>query len=122
MAAKFIENLKNDFYYSIESIKNRYPCKIVKVKNTESYNKKASVLYQAATKINIRESTVAEILSDPLLIEKFHPTDGIKLGFLSAGEILLKESNNLEEAREKYQKILKGMFANLYGDEKNGTE
>ncbi len=45
-----------------------------------AYNKKASVLYQAVTRINIRESSVTELLNDPLLIEKFHPTDGINLG------------------------------------------
>lgn len=114
MTTKFIENLKNRFYYSLESIKNRYPCKIIKIKNSENYNKKSSILFQAVTKI--RESTIFEILEDALLIEKFHPTDAVKLGSLSAGEILLKESRSIEEAQNKYQQILKGMLKNTNGD------
>lgn len=104
--------LINRYYYTIESIKNRYPCKIIDVTDAASYDKIAKVKFQAATKINIRISTAEEILDDPLLVEKFHPTDGVKLGFLACGELLLKDCSTLEEAKEKFQKIINQMLPN----------
>ena len=80
---KIFSGLVNRYYYTLESIKNRHPCKIISVTNAKAYDKIAKVKYQAATKINIRTSSAKEILDDPLLIEKFHPTDGVKLGFLA---------------------------------------
>lgn len=97
----------------MESIKNRYPCKIIDIKNLTDFNKNTEVQFLAATKINIRTSAVQDILEDPLLIEKFHPTDGVKLGFLACGEILLRENLSLEEAKSIYVKIINHMFQDL---------
>ena len=96
----------------MESIKNRYPCKIIAVTDAKVYDKIAKVKYQAATKINIRISPVKDILDDPLLVEKFHPTDGVKLGFLACGELLLKDCSSIDEAKEKFQKIIHQMLPN----------
>lgn len=94
----------------MESIKNRYPCKIINIKNLNDFSTPTEVQFLAATKINIRTSTTQAILDDPLMVEKFHPTDGVKLGFLACGEILLKENISLEEARRLYLKITHHMF------------
>src|SRR3990167_10607087 len=104
---KFLSGLVNRYHYSIESIKNRYPCKIIAVLDT---GKTAKIKYQAVTKINIRTSTAKDILNDPLLVEKFHPTDGVKLGFLACGEILLGDCVTIDEAREMFQKIIHKML------------
>ncbi|OGT31566.1 MAG: hypothetical protein A3E87_00240 [Gammaproteobacteria bacterium RIFCSPHIGHO2_12_FULL_35_23] len=108
--------LKDRLYYSAESIKNRYPCRIIRIKNELVMNKTTHIIYQAVTKLNLRELALKELVNDPLLIEKFHPTDCIKLGFLSAGELLIKNATNLEEARENYRRIIKDMFTDLKDD------
>ena len=107
-----ISNIKDRFYYTLESIKNRYPCKIIKIKNIENLGE-ARIIYRAVTKYNIRECSAKDIIDDPLLLEKFHPTDCIKLSFLAAGEILLKKVNSLDEAKDLYKKIISEMFKDL---------
>lgn len=108
--AGLFKKIINQYHYSMASIKNRYPCKIINVKNINDFNKRTDVQFIAASKVNIRTATPQDILDDSLLIEKFHPTDGVKLGFLACGEILLREAISLEEARELYLKIINHMF------------
>lgn len=107
---KIAEKLKNKFHYTIESIRNRYPCKLIKIKNFDDPNKKTLVTYQAVGRFNVRESTLENILNDPMIIEKFHPTDAVKIGFLSAGEILLKGNRNREEIQRDCELIISNMF------------
>ena len=108
-----IEKLKNKFYYSTESIKNRYPCKIIKIRDHFHAFKTTKIIYQAVTRLNLRESRVDEILNDPMIIEKFHPTEAVKLGFLAAGEIFLKSHKSLDEIKKEYEKIIQKMFEDL---------
>ena len=108
---KMVEKLKNKFYYSIDSIRNRYPCKLIKIKNHYDINKKTMITYQAVNRLNVRESTLENILNDAMIIEKFHPTEAVKIGFLSAGEILLKSGKSFEEVRSNYEKIISHMFS-----------
>lgn len=110
---KTIEKLKNKFHYSIESIKNRYPCKIIKVKDHLDKLKTTKITYQAVNRLNLRKSCIDEILNDPMIVEKFHPTDAVKLGFLAAGEILLKNKKTLSEIQQEYETIIQCMLANL---------
>ena len=106
-----VRNIKNHFYYALASIKNRYPCKIIKVKDAAQFDKPAVITYRAVTKYNLRKCNAEELLEDQVLIEKFHPTDGVKLGFLAAGEILLKQKNSsIKDIRNKYIKVLEGLF------------
>lgn len=111
--AHLFKKLINRYHYSMESIKNRYPCKIIGVKNLSDFSKPTEIQFLAATKINVRTSTTQAILDDPLLVEKFHPTDGVKLGFLACGEILLKENSSIEEARRLYLLIINHMFQDI---------
>ena len=111
--AGLLKKLINRYHYSLESIKNRYPCKIINIKNATDCTKSMELQYIAASKVNIRTSTAQDILDDPLLIEKFHPTDGVKLGFLACGEILFKNNMSLEEARKMFLKIIDHMFEDI---------
>lgn len=103
----------NTYHYKLESIKNRYPCKIIDVINIDSTTEETLIKYIAASKINIRESTAKEILDDPLLIEKFHPTDGVKLGFIAFGQTILNNNDSLDESRKNYKKIARNLFNDL---------
>ena len=111
--SRVLSKIIDKYHYAMESIKNRYPCKVVQVINTDNFSKNTRIKYQAASKINIRESSIQSILDDPLLLEKFHPTDGVKFGFISCGEILLRENISIEQARELYKEITKNMFADI---------
>lgn len=106
------ERIKNTYYYAIESVRNRYPCKIIKVTFADEMTP-AKIKYMAASKINIRETTTNDILDDPLLVEKFHPTDGVKLGFLAFGEIILNQNNSIEYAKEHFNEIAKILFKDV---------
>src|SRR3990167_8011027 len=112
-----LRKVKNKFTYSVESIRNRYPCKLIKIKNHTDFDRKTLVTYRAVTRTNLRELTLEEILNDPMIVEKFHPTDAVKLGFLSAGEILLKNNLTLEQIKADYQRIVKAMFKDLDGSD-----
>lgn len=109
----FLKKMINRYHYSMESIKNRYPCKIIGIKNINDFNKPSEIQFLAATKLNIRSSTVQSILDDPLIVEKFHPTDGVKFGFLACGEILLRDNISIEEARRLYLSIINHMFEDI---------
>ena len=103
-----INNLKNGYHYSIESIKNRYPCKIIEIDYSET--SPCIITYRCATRLNVRKNTLEEILNDKSLVEKFHPSDCVKFGFISAGDILFK--NEYGDNKEKYLSILEQMIAN----------
>ena len=109
-----LELIKNRAYYYLASIKNRYPCKIVGIGSSAENWGTFKVIYRAITKFNIVEASAQEIMDDPMLIEKFHPTDAVKLGFIAAGEVLLKDITSIELAKETYEKIVKRM---MRGDE-----
>lgn len=104
------ERIVNYYHYKVESIKNRYPCKIIDVSNITETNKDPTIKYLASSKVNIISATPKEIMDDPLLIEKFHPTDAVKLGFISFGQIILNKNHSLEEAHSLYNKIAENMF------------
>ena len=94
----------------MESIKNRYPCKIIDTVNLCDFSQETKITFLAATKTNIRTCSVKNIIDDPLLVEKFHPTEAVKLGFIAFSEIILKEGISIEEARDLYSKIIRSMF------------
>lgn len=116
---KMFDYVKNKSIYFLESIKNRFPCRLVKIQHLIEMDKKIIITYQAATKLNIRKTNIRDLMEDNLLIEKFHPTDCIKLGFLAASEILLKESRSFEEAKENYKKAASSMFQDIAEEDDN---
>lgn len=107
------KRIANRYHYTLASIKNRYPCRIIKISNELDFKKTAIITYQAVTKFNLKQDTVVNILDDPKLIEKFHTTDGVKLGFVAFGEILLREGITIEESRCLYKNIAEKMFREI---------
>ena len=106
---RILKNLKLKYDYFSESIKNRYPCKIISIENKNDFNKPCVVTFRYVTRLNIRKSTLQQMLDDSMLIEKFHPTDCIKLGFLAASEILVNEKTDTK-IKKIYIEILEKMF------------
>jgi len=111
-----LNKIMNKYHYAVESIKNRYPCKIIEISNINVFDKSTAIKYQAASKLHIRTATAQDILKDPLLVEKFHPTDGVKLGFIACGEILLNDNVTIEQARKFYVEIANRMFHEINHD------
>ena len=69
-----INHIRNRLSYSFESVKNRYPCRIIKIENADNLTRNTTVTFRAVTKINIRTINIKELIKDSVLIEKFHPT------------------------------------------------
>ena len=67
---KLVEKFNNKICCSVESIKNRYPCKIIKAKCHDNLSKASVITYQAVSRLNLRESSVENLLSDPMIVEK----------------------------------------------------
>lgn len=114
--SSLLNKVINKYHYAVESIKNRYPCKIIEIRNINKFDESTIIKYQAASKLHIRTTTAQDILKDPLLIEKFHPTDGVKLGFIACGEILLNDNVTIEQARKLYIEIANRMFQEIDHD------
>lgn len=110
---RILSKITGRVYYSLASIKNRYPCRLVKIDQNISSNQNSQVTYQAINKINIRTEDIQEIISDAVLLEKFHPTDCVKMGFISCGDILFNNCSDIEELKALYKKIAKEMLSNI---------
>jgi hypothetical protein len=99
--------LKTD--YSLATIKNRYPCKIVGEQHLLE-NHDTEILYTIFSKRDVYKISVKDLLNDPDLLAQFHPTQTLKIGFIAFGDILL---NMPEEQRtEKYKQIVGQMMDN----------
>lgn len=106
---KKLHEIRDIFTYTIENMKNRYPCKIIKIGHDSKF-KNIVITYNAVTKTNIRKACITEILEDRNLVEKFHPADCVRLGFIAAGSILTDENLSREEANEKFNFISEQLF------------
>ena len=78
-----LKNQINKLYYTVASFRNRYPCKIVEIKH---YNleRQPIVKYQTLSRFHLYEATLREISMDKALLEKFHPQDTWKIGYLTS--------------------------------------
>ena len=106
----FLLKIKDGWHYFMSRGRNRYPCRFVKVINIGHSSKPLKITYSAISLQHIREITPKEIFSDPFLIEKFHPNDAAKIGFIAAAEVLLKNTASLQEGKERYQRMLETSF------------
>lgn len=76
-----MKKIKDKIHYALQSVRNRYPCKIVNIKNYDTTSKESVVVFQSVKAFNISTLTLRSLMEDPLLLEKFHPSDAVKLGF-----------------------------------------
>lgn len=92
--------------YQCLSIKNRYPCRVVG-ERIHSDTQETVVIYKITPRKEEFEISLKELLNQPLLIEKFHPTEALRLGFMAFGEIFFNQPK--DAAYAKYQDIIKKM-------------
>ncbi len=100
-------------FYHFSSIKNRYPCRVT-AERIDSTTQETIVVYRVSPRKDEFEIKLKSLLDQPLLIEKFHPTEAIRLGFMAFGEIFFNQPK--ETAYQQYQDIVKKMNNS---DEKN---
>jgi len=94
--------------YSTMSMRNRYPCLLVGEKHL--YDKHTTIIqYVIKSKRDTEyEISVDELLNDLLLIEKFHPTQAVKIGCIAMGDILCMIPEDQRE--QKYKSIMDNML------------
>lgn len=101
-------NINNDDNSNIDMpssiIKNTYTCKLVGAKQGHE-NSETIIIYTILGKREGYEKTLRELIINKELIEKFHPTEAIKFGFISLGDILFGFSE--DERNEKCNAIHK---------------
>lgn len=68
---------------------NKYPFKLV---GYESLNK-TTIIYTLFGKRDGYQKTLNNIINTDLVLDKFHPTEAVKFGFISAGEEFLNREN-----------------------------
>jgi hypothetical protein len=104
-----IISLSNEnIQYKLASIKNRYPCLLIGEKIFPN-KEKPTIQYVIKSKRDVvYEITIQELLNDPLLIEKFHPTQAVKIGCIAMGNILCNTPP--KQRKEKCSQILNGLF------------
>jgi len=103
----------NCLYYLRSSIaKNTYPCKLVGEKINPLGNG-TIILYKIRGEQDNNEIPLQYLLNTKKLIEKFHPTDAVKLGSIALKDILLELNEN--ERNQKFN-IIKNIMLNSTHD------
>ena len=100
----FIKNQINRVYYGIAAMRNRYACKIVEIKHF-NLEKQPIVRYQTFSRFHIYESNLRDIAMDKDLLEKFHPNDSWKIGYLTSLYVS-KELNILDHRSDVCKSLL----------------
>lgn len=108
---KLIDYFKNKSAlspYKMMSVQNRYPCMLIGEKHL--YDCKTTIIqYVVKSKRDVvYEINIDELLNDPLLIEKFHPTQAVKIGCIAMGNILYSTPET--EIKQKYEHIMENML------------
>lgn len=88
---KMLDSGSSSSNYS-SSVKNSYPYQIAGEKSSTANSHNTTILYTINGKRDLFEITINELLENPTLLEKFHPTVAIKLGAISMGESLIHEN------------------------------
>ncbi|NNM59198.1 MAG: hypothetical protein HKM04_05225 [Legionellales bacterium] len=101
--------LVNFIHYQMENRKNQYQCQLIGEKINASDKVNTVLIFRMMGKRDIHEIPVDKLLEDKTLVEKFCPTDGVKIGIIAMGDMLLNEENQTK-AIQKIEKIKKQMF------------
>ncbi len=101
---KLLRNIQNALIYAVTAIKNRYPCKIDTF-HLFTKSKPTEIEYRVLNRFDARTSSIHDIVLNNSLLEKFHPSDALKLGVILAGDMLFKDNGSItyEELHEKYK-------------------
>lgn len=95
----------NPTYLDSVVTKNKYPYKLVGAKSS-SLKKGTTIMFTIFGKREGYEKILQELLNDKLTIEKFHPTETVKFGFIALGDALYEIQKNgkpicVEEIKNK---------------------
>lgn len=82
----YCNNDTTQFNHYILNIKNKYPCKLVGTKKTRNTHE-TIIIFTILGKREGYNITLNEIISNKELLEKFHPTEAVKFGFISLGDV-----------------------------------
>ncbi len=77
--------------FDLSILKNTYPCKLVGGK-LNRINMNTIIIFTILGKRDGHEKPLRELIMNKDFIEKFHPIDAIKFGFISLGDRLFKFS------------------------------
>jgi len=100
-------SLLNSISNIFGNTRREYPVKIVGERFCKN-NTETVILYRISPKKEAFEMPLKELLEDAILIEKIHPYQAVKLGFMACGEIMFNYKDG-EDQKRKYQEIVKKM-------------
>lgn len=107
-----IDNTIGKYQYFYYSQRNFYRCKLVGEKPSRDEND-TIIIYRILGKRDIFEIPIQELLLTPDLLSQFHPTEAIKFGAISMGDVLLRIHDS--KRREKFDEIKKKMMDSTRG-------
>jgi hypothetical protein len=102
-----MQNVRQSASYKMSSLRNRYPCRVTGERFDEN-TRETIVFYKVIPRKEEFEIKLKDLLEDQHLIEKFHPAQTVKLGFMAFAEIFFNFRNK-EDAYLKYREIVKKM-------------
>lgn len=86
------DHTTNEDYLDIAVMRNSYPCKLVGGK-TDRKQIRTIITYIIWGKRDGHEKSLKHLINDKELIQKFHPTEAIKFGFIFSGDSLFSHSD-----------------------------
>lgn len=108
---EWFESLRNKMRLSTGasiSMRNRYPCLLIGEKHLHDKNKTVIQYIIKSKRDTVYEISIEELLNDPMLIEKFHPTQAVKIGCIAMDDILY--STPEDQRKQKYRSIMYQML------------
>ncbi|HSW68655.1 MAG TPA: hypothetical protein VLI69_00675 [Gammaproteobacteria bacterium] len=78
-------SIDEENYLDLAVRENKYPCKLVASKTTHKKNC-TTIVFTILGKREGHEKSLSSLLADNELLEKFHPTEAIKFGFIDFGD------------------------------------
>ena len=98
----------NSIYYYFATHRNQYYCKLIGEKLNPQEKSNTIILYRLLGKRDIFEISIRELLDNRDLLEKFHPTEAVKLGAIAMGDMLSTIEHDATVAR--FQEIKRKML------------
>jgi hypothetical protein len=104
-----IHHLIGKYQYIHSSKRNSYRCKLVGEKPSPEENN-TIIIYRILGKRDIFEISIRKLLENPELLSQFHPTEAVKFGAISMGDVLfdLDETKRKDKFNEIKQKMVNG--------------
>ena len=95
----FFENTHynlNKYHEKIQLHKNKYPCRLVG-ENTENKTNGTTIIFTVLGKRDGYKKLLSDLISNKDLLNKFHPTEAVKFGFIYMGDTLFEHTNQIKK-------------------------